>query len=169
MPYFTTPLGLAAISQAAGLGAPYNMSDLRGKTLYDSAGNPSTVPNTNIGLSFFQGKTFTPPVNNIIFSSVLLGTNTISADGKSYSTNLFGFSVSLSGGNSTPIWINVNVNPLNGVVFVFINGVNYGNTGGISVYFPNGLVSSTVGVSGGINGSSASITTSPKNSDQRTG
>lgn len=70
--------------------------------------------------------------------------------------------VSMSGGNSGPIYITFRTNAFNGNTNVTLNHVNYGNNGNLSVYFPYGLVSGTFYQYPTPNGASVTISqTSP--------
>jgi hypothetical protein len=114
------------------------MSQLGGKIVYDSGANQSTVPSVNISLGFFSNKTFTSPVNPVIFSNFTYndgsplvtaivtptGTSfvtpagitvrTISSDSKiiTHGGYIGRFYVDFSGGNTSPFYFNISMSVL---------------------------------------------------------
>ena len=60
MSYFSSPIRLSVVGQAAGLSAPYRMSALVGKTVYNSSAAATVLP-TTLRLSTFNGKSFSSP------------------------------------------------------------------------------------------------------------
>ena len=139
---FTRPLSLNAIGTAAGLTAPISMSQLRGRTIYDSGGTATVTGATSISLSVFENKTFTSPVNPIIFTSSKNGT--ISEAGKKFSYNTGDdTTVGINNGNTTPFYLNVRYIGLYGFSYVYIindrNLFYLGATTALrSFYFTNG-------------------------------
>ena len=69
MSYFSSPLKLSVIGQAAGLSAPYRMSALVGKTVYNSSAAATVLPFT-LNLNTFNGKRFTSPENQGIVTTL---------------------------------------------------------------------------------------------------
>jgi hypothetical protein len=100
-------INLQAVGILAGLTAPYSMSQLSGRFIYDSIGNRTTVPSVNISLNLFLNKTFTSPENPLKFFSFFYGT--ISSNGKVATFTggtLFG-SMYMGDGNNIPVYINI--------------------------------------------------------------
>lgn len=69
MSYFSSPIRLSVVGQAAGLSAPYRMSALVGKTVYNVSAAATVLP-TTLGLSTFNGKRFGGPVNQGIVTTL---------------------------------------------------------------------------------------------------
>ena len=179
-------VSLTAIGQLKGQTAPYSLASITG-TVYDSAGTALTIPSPK-SLVFFRSKTFTLPVNNIKFNTWRKFNGSYDTGGSvnaqlttwNYNPNSDSYQVSayltLTGGNSSPIYINVNILPVLGHVGVTLGLLPYnaskeyayGNVGSISVYFPNGLTSGSVYLSNIVSGATVTITTSPTNGDVRT-
>jgi len=55
----------------------------------------------------------------------------------------FNVTFTMTGGNSSPIYIYYDTSPINGITGIQLNNVYYDNLGDISVYFPNGIVNAT--------------------------
>jgi len=178
-------VSLTAVGQLKGQTAPYSLASITG-TVYDSTGTANTIPATK-SLVFFRGKTFTLPVNNIKFNDWVKyngswdNVGTVNAQHTTWNYNpssgyQFSAYLTLTGGNSIPIYINVNIQAVSGNVEVILGldtlitskQFSYGNVGSISVYFPNGLTLGFVNVLNIKNGATVTITTSPTNGDVRT-
>ena len=175
---FSYPLSLNAIGAAAGLSAPISMLALRGKTIYDSAGT-TTVTRTDvpISLSVFLNKTFTSPVNPVIFKSILDGAATISEAGKKIfffngGYNNIGFQSVIGNGNAVPFYLNINTgamfssfsyyatydNAVSGTAVFYKEGSAGSST--TSIYFTNGLTKDIVLIFAYTSSASATITSS---------
>jgi hypothetical protein len=105
---FAKPLSLNAIGAAAGLSAPRSMLALRGKTIYDSAGTATVIPTTGtVSLFSFENKTFTSPVQTVIFKSG----GTISEAGKNVSlgSTIAFEEIRMGDGNNLPFYVNISV------------------------------------------------------------
>ena len=176
---FAKPLSLNAIGAAAGLSAPRSMLALRGKTIYNSAGTATVIPTTGtVSLFSFENKTFTSPVNPVIFKSIFVGTATISEAGKKFSftggtyvSNTDLRSV-IGNGNAVPFYLNINTdvmfsafsyyatydNAVSGTAVFYKEGFVASST--TSIYFTNGLTKDIVLIFAYTSSASATITSS---------
>jgi hypothetical protein len=140
-------VSLTAVGQLKGQTAPYSLASITG-TVYDSAGTAFTIPSPK-SLVFFRSKTFTLPVNTVIFSGPTspgvsaFGSHTqinMSPDGKTLSwVNAYSScNVLLINGNSVGIWMNISVNVNNNSYCIMIfNGSNIYNFNSCSGTFIN--------------------------------
>ena len=145
---FSKPLSLNAIGAAAGLTAPISMSQLRGRTIYDSANTATIIPSgtNSISLSIFENKRFTVPINPVIFELTGFGNGTITNAGKKIVYNSsFPFIFRLAGGNTSPFYLHIafiGINS-NGRISLGDNLANFYTVGTTpitrSYYFANGI------------------------------
>jgi len=141
-------INLQEVGILAGLTAPYSMSQLSGKFLYDSIGNKTTIPSVSISLNLFLNKTFTSPENPLIFTSFYYGT--IYSNGKAVVARVtgrfFSSQVYMSEGNNLPVYINIDITGAaqDAQVAIGSNGKNLYIIGTTnvkkSVYLQNGLI-----------------------------
>lgn len=172
---FTLPISLNAVATGGGV-TPKSMSGLRGKTVYNSSGTSYTLPASgNFSLKDnLLDRSFTSPVNNLSIATakgvnlygVESGSYTITPPGRSLSYSIGGLTdiainFTMTGGNSSPVYIYFNTSPFNGTTAVKVNNVNYGNNGGTAVYFPYGIVNATAVHGACPNGGSITISTDP--------
>ena len=105
------------------------------------------------------------PVNDIYFSNPI--GSSLSENNKKLdiagTSMLFIAGATLTGGNTSPIYISVRFPSGNGVANNRINSVNYGNLGSFNVYFPYGIISGSIVLSftGSIGSCQAYIRTAP--------
>jgi len=169
---FTKPLSLNAIGAAGGLSAPISMLALRGKTIYNSTGTATVIPTTGtVSLFSFENKTFTSPVNPVIFKSPLYYPGgTISEAGKNVSLLDIGRDsqeVRIGGGNNLPFYLNISVTSTSilanyyraGFSDVNYNYVTYSPTPNTkSYYFTSGLTEDSIWFFYDIDSGEATIT-----------